>query len=203
VVVKGIYWPLSDLDVNTAANSIYSGHYTVIPDHNMLAFEYPVVRLDGGELSAAELKVWLSYNAVGPTGEYIDEAIFQQVPNAIASTSPRVEKRNYLKRIRNFASPYGPTVADNIATVIGEANEYLDNIVGTYNGGPEVDMLYDGFEPINLSGCIAQVGFRWGNSRVATTRGSENHEFDCSIRSHQERRRVERLGQLFDKVMES
>lgn len=202
-VIKGIYWPLSDLKVNTSADTKYSGSFRVIPELSLIAFEYPVVKWTSDLLDAATLQLWVAYNAVGADGSYLDETVVRTVPEAITATYPRIEKRPYLKRIRNFASPYGATNADNLFEVTAEADQYLNNVVSTYSGGPMIDMFWGGFLPINLSGRIAQVHHRWGNGRVATTRASENHEFDVTQKSHQERRRVERLGQLFDRVMES
>lgn len=202
-VVKGIYWPLSDLKVNTEATEKYSGSFRVIPHLNMIAFDYPVIQWTNAAVAPATLQLYVAYNAVAPTGEYIDEVFARPVPEAIVPTAPRVEKRQYMKRVRNFASPYSAATPDNIADITTEANEYLTGVVGTYAGGSEKDMFYDGFVPTGPSGKIAQVMYRWGIGRIATTRVSENHEFDVSQPSHQARRRMERLGQLFDRVYES
>jgi hypothetical protein len=204
-VIKGIFWQNSDHKANNDIPLRYSGPFRVIPDLQLIAFDHPVIKWTNGLPDAADLKLYVAYNAVGPTGEYINEVFSQQVTESITATSPRVEKRQYLSRVRNFDSPYGVSQgqADNLSEVQAESTAYLSSIVNTYAGGPEKDMLYGGLIPIGLSGKIAQVGYRWGNGRVATTRASENHEFDTSQNSHQLRRRWERLGQIWDKWMES
>lgn len=203
-VVTGVYWPLSDHKANNDIDLVYSGPFKLNKERQIVEFEYPVIKWSAnGFPTSADLKLYVAYNAVGPTGEYINEVFTQSVSGSIANTGPRVEKRPYLRRVRNFASPYGVYNGDNFNQVQLEADEYLKAVISTYASTLEADMLYGGLLPINLTGNVAQVRWRWGLERVATTRASVGHEFDVTQRSHQERRRVERLGQLFDRVMET
>lgn len=203
-VVEGIFWPLSDFKANNASDLRYSGSFRVIPELNLIAFEYPVIKWDVNLRypEAADLKLIVAYRATDATGAYLNEKVEEGVSQSLATTQPRIEKRKYLKRVRQFVAAYGNN-SDNEPEVTAEATAYATSIASTYGGGPERDMLYGGLIPLELSGKVAQIRWRWGNDRVATTRASENHEFDVSQQSSQARRRTERLGQMFDHLMES
>jgi hypothetical protein len=196
-VVTGIFWPQSDLQFTTD-ESRYSGKFRIRPDLHILEFDYPVINLFG-EISAAELYLTVAYNITDQQGGQVTDKYDKDVPGALVATAPRVEKRSYLKRVRN-TNPIYTGSTDNDPTE--EANAWLDNITATYADTQEIDHKYGGLVPIGLSGKIAQVRFRWGNGRVATTRASLNHEFDTATITHQERRRRERLGQLVDRVLD-
>lgn len=204
-VVEGEFWPQSDLRINVTEKK-FPGKFRIRPDLHLVEFAYPVVKWsDQDEVEAADLAIYVAYTRTDDERSLERKTYSKNVTLSAATTKPRVEKRSHLQLVQVdeavFASP-----GTNETDVATEANAYLDAIVKNYGENPnplnEIDMIYGGFVRIELGGQIAQVMYRWGNDRPPTTRASQNHEFDTSTLSHQERRRRSRLSQVADRVLE-
>lgn len=201
-VVKGVFWPQNDHKSNTTSNAPYAGEFRILPEYSLIIFEYPVIQWDSdGAPAEADLQLYAAYTGTYGDGEPIRERFSNSVTESIATTEPRVEVHRSLHRVVVQDSPYG-SQADTQGEVSQEAGAYLASITATYSGRPERTMVYEGLRDIRLTGAIAQVGWRWGNDRVATTTASEHHEFDYTTPSHQERRRLSRLTQLQHRAFE-
>lgn len=199
--VKGIFFSHDDFGTTTGSDAIYTGKFTVRKDWNAVLFHYPVYQISSGAILPAELSINTGYHIITSDGQAASYYTKDKaVPEAKKTTKPRVLRHPELSKTYIETSLYGTSTGSNSAALDVEADAYLDPVAATYSFQASQDVLYDRLIFTDLSGAIAQIKWRLGNGRVATTRIGLNQEVDIYSIGHQQRRAQERLSQMAERM---
>lgn len=185
-LVQGVYWPHSDLAVNTAETDFYAGDFRVLPGAWGVLFDYPVWKLTAGALEEPDLFLLTAFES--------DPQVLLRRERPLGGQAPPVT----LYRPELFeARIIDPEASDNVPEVQAEAEAYLDLFQPQYQDNVRYVRGYGSILPIQLDGRIAQVQYTVSVFTGAHTMASVNYENELTSIAPAERNRrklAERLG---------
>jgi hypothetical protein len=198
--VRGTFWPYSDLDNSTPANTVYNGNFKIDSHKGVVIFEQPVFQLVFNIVAVPILKLTCAYRVREDDGDgyavYIRDLA---VSKSNSTTKHRILHHPELAKEDIEAPIYG-AISDNETAIETAADVYLTNIEKTYDFEASQDVTYSGLVIQDLDGAIAQLEYRAGRGMAATTRIGRFTEIDITTMHHQQRRALERLAQMAQKM---
>jgi hypothetical protein len=200
-IVRGKFNSHDDFATTTHGFGSYSGDFKFRKDINALEFAYPVYKIVGGSIEPAELEINTSYYQVDSDGNPVSAyKKSTDVSQSVRTTKPRVVHRPELSKREIVNALYGGSAGDNTSQLDAEATVILQSVVGGYAYAQSQDVMYDRFVFPDTTAGIAQILWRCGNQRPATTRVGVNAEVHIQAMGHQQRRALERLSQMAERL---
>jgi hypothetical protein len=194
-LVLGSFWPQTDHPYDTGPLTAYAGDFEIDAENVLVKFPYPVVSIGASGIGSPTLYLVTAFSVADGKGAVRDKA-----RAAVGGAGPdRVIVRDDMRAIDNPAPVYFQP--DNIDP--GELQLLADAVAAGHQGQWASEVALEGLRQVDLTGRIAQIRWACGahDSRPATTRVSENMEFDVFVPHYQERRRRERGDQVAGRVL--
>jgi hypothetical protein len=198
--IRGVFYSHDDLGTITTPTGIFTGEFTVRKDINKVYLEYPAYVVNGG-IAPAQLEINTGYWHVDDDNNPVDQySKSKSIPEAQRTTKARVLRHPEFGKKTILAALYGANTGDNVSDLDAEAQVILDGVAATYTYQKSQDVLYDRLIFPDTTAGIAQIMWRLGNQRVATTRIGVNTEVHIQSANHQQRRAQERLNQMAERM---
>ncbi len=198
-IVRGINWPNSDVNKNTAADpdtgDELRDHWDFELDvvNGIVKFEYPVIKFDEGNFPLpADLCLLAAFSVCKEDG-CINKRFFRGLQTN--GEAVKLVRRPDLRVRYVIDSEFG-IAKDNFAAIEAESIAHMESLVDRYEKLELLDLEYIGLEKISPSGTIAQVHWESGVNIPPKTRASTGTEFDIFEKPYHQRRQDEQLQEI-------